>query len=143
MVDLNTNQLGTNIPVNSKITVYHSTTEIVNGRPKESFTSYVLDCWLEKSKGIIVKKYSNQSEIEAIAIIPIRDLKYLSPQVFNEENGYFTIKSGDRVVVGEVVREITKASDLTDDDSIETLLVSDVEELIIPSGLHHVEVGLK
>ena len=146
MVDLNTIQLESKIPTNAKITIYHSTTTIVGGRPKESFETFVLDCWLEKSKEAIVKKYSTNDEIQAIAMIPIRELQYLSSYVFSQFDltGYFTVNSGkDRVVIGEDVREITKASDLTDDDTIETLLVTDVEELIIPRGLHHIEVGLK
>lgn len=143
MVDLNTKQLSSNIPINSKVTVYHSTKTFVDGRSKESFESFVLDCWLETSKGAIVKKYSNQTDIEAMLLIPIRDLKYLSPLNFDNQDGYFTIKAGDRLVIGEVVREVNKASDLTDDDTIETLLVTDVEELLIPYGLHHIEVGLK
>ena len=141
MVDINTVQLETNIPTNTKLTIYHSTISIVNGRPRESFQTFVLDSWLETSKGAIVKKYSNQTDIEALALIPIRNLKYLSYR--NLQDGYFTVKAGDRIVVGEVVREITKASDLTDDDSIETLLVGDVEEVTTPRGLHHIEVGLK
>jgi len=147
MVDLTTVQLDSNIPINGKITIYHSTTTIVSGRPKESFESFVVDCWLEKSKEALVKKYSTESDIQAFAMIPIRELKYLSDYIFTQQSdtdGYFTVAGGkDRVVVGEVVREITKASDLTDDDTIETLLATDVEELIIPRGLHHIEVGLK
>lgn len=144
MVDLNTKQLSSRIPTNTKVTIYHSSTEIINGRPKESFVSFVLDVWLETSKASIVKKYSTNSDIEAITIIPIRDLKYLSYREFKNQTGFFTVQAGrDRLVIGEVVRNVTQASDLTDDDSIETLLITDVEEVLTPRGLFSIELGLK
>lgn len=142
MVNKSTRQLNADIPTNATITIYHTTVQTVSGRPVESYIPFVVNCWLETSKGVLVNKYSTESDIQAIAIIPIQDVPYISAKLWEE--GYFTVVGGkSRVVIGDVVREITKVSDLTDDDTIETLLATDVEELIIPDGLHHIEVGLK
>lgn len=97
-------------------------------------------------KGSVSRKTGTSSADSLQLIIPMMVLGYKSPKEWaklENKQGYWTLESGDMVVLGNITQEVTKTSAELKQSLDNCLTISSVDTRNIGAGMAHWEVGAK